>query len=247
MRGREAYGVAVDVLGNAMHDDIGAKVKRVLHVGAQEGIVDDDEDAMAVGDGSDSADINKAERRVTRAFNPDKLSLIRADKLRNIGLDTRRKGNLHTMCLGDLSKVAMSPAIDIRNANDMAARRKGLEDGSRRRGARGKSQGVLGVLERRDGRLEVIPVRIRGPHVFVPSDGLAHARLCERGAQRDRLDDGAGDGVVWAPGVHGESAELVDWGGGAGRGGDAGLDGEGGGRHCWVLAGEVEGLERMEV
>lgn len=50
--------VAVDVLCDGMHDDVGAVVERVLHIGAHEGVVDDDEDAMAVGDVDDGADVD---------------------------------------------------------------------------------------------------------------------------------------------------------------------------------------------
>lgn len=50
--------VAVDVLGDGVHDDVGAVVERVLHVGAHEGVVDDDEDAVAVGDVDNGADVD---------------------------------------------------------------------------------------------------------------------------------------------------------------------------------------------
>lgn len=51
--------MAVDVFCDGVDDDVGAVVERVLHVGAQEGVVDHDHDAVLVGDGGDFADVDE--------------------------------------------------------------------------------------------------------------------------------------------------------------------------------------------
>lgn len=50
--------VAVDILCDGVHDDVSAVVERVLHVGAHEGVIDNDEDAVAVGDVDDGANVD---------------------------------------------------------------------------------------------------------------------------------------------------------------------------------------------
>lgn len=67
LRGVEGCGthdhvrVAVDVLCNGVDDDVGAVIERVLDVGGEEGVVDDDKDAVLVGDGSHFADVDEGE------------------------------------------------------------------------------------------------------------------------------------------------------------------------------------------
>jgi hypothetical protein len=43
-------GVSVEVLGGAVHDDVGTQFERSLEVGAREGAVDPERDAVVVGD-----------------------------------------------------------------------------------------------------------------------------------------------------------------------------------------------------
>jgi hypothetical protein len=50
--------VTIDVFGDAVDDDIGAKVKGVLDIGRQEGVVDDDEDTVLVSLCDDGTDVN---------------------------------------------------------------------------------------------------------------------------------------------------------------------------------------------
>ena len=41
----DAVAVPVEVLGGAVDDEVGAELDRLLHVGAGEGVVDDERDA----------------------------------------------------------------------------------------------------------------------------------------------------------------------------------------------------------
>lgn len=50
--------MAVDILGHGVDNQVGAVVQWVLDVGAHEGVVDDDGDAMLVGDVGDGADVD---------------------------------------------------------------------------------------------------------------------------------------------------------------------------------------------
>lgn len=210
--------VAIDVLGDAVDDNVGAQVERVLDVGGEEGVVDDDEDAVLVGFGDDGADVDEAQGRVAGRLDPDEAGLA-GDVLANIDLNLGRKGHLDAVGLCDLGEIAMGAAVDVRDGDDMAAGGQALEDVGGGGAAGGEGEGVLGVLEGGDGGLEVGAVRVRGARVFVLANGHAHGGLGESGGERDGLDDGAGGGVVGGSGVDGQSTEGVDGGRGTGRSG----------------------------
>lgn len=81
--------MTVDVLGNRVNNNIGTVVKRVLNVGTHKSVVDNDQDSMTVSDISNGLDINQAEGRVGRSFDPNELSLIRTNQILNVKLNGR--------------------------------------------------------------------------------------------------------------------------------------------------------------
>lgn len=221
--------VAVDVLCDGVDDDVGAQLQRVLDVGGQEGVVDDDEDAVLVGDGGDGADVDEAQRGVAGGLDPDEARLV-GDVLGNVDLDLGREGDLDAVGLGHLGEVAVGAAVDVGHGDDMAAGRQALQDGGRGGAARGEGEGIPGVLQGGHGRLEVVAVGVGRPRVLVDAHGLANGRLGKGCGQRDGLNHGARRGVDGSAGVDGQSAKGVDGGRGPlGRG-----DGVGGHRrrHC---------------
>jgi len=170
--------VSVDVLGHGVHDDVGAVAEWVLHVGAEEGVIDDDHDAVLVRLVCDGADVDEAEGWVARGFDPDELCVgcdVRAD----VDLDLGREGDVDAVRLGDLGEVSVGATVDVGDGDDMRARGEGLEDDGGGRGAGREGKGVLGVLEGGDGGLEVVPVRVRAAAVLVGANGLADAGLRE--------------------------------------------------------------------
>lgn len=130
------------------------------------------------------------------------------------------EGHAYAVCLGDLGEIAVGAAVHVRDGDDMAPCRQRLQDDSCGGRPGGESESVFRVLQRRDGGLEVMSVRVRGARVLVCADGDADGGLGKGGGEGDGGDDGAGDRVVGGSGVHGEGAEAVDGGGGAGGGGD---------------------------
>ena len=189
---------------------------------------------MPVGDCGDGADVHETEGRVAGAFDPDQFGLVGADQVRDVGLDAWGKGHLDSVCFGDLCEVAVGAPVYVGDADDMAACCEGLQDYGGGCGARGEGEGVFCVFEGGDGGFEVIAVGVRGPGVFVEPDWLADGSLGKGCAEGDGLYDSAGDGVMRAACMDGESAELVDWRRGTGWSRDAGLDRERRGRHFWV-------------
>lgn len=88
-------------------------VERVLNVGAEEGVIDHNHDAISVGHGGDVSNVNQAQGRIARAFDPYQLGLIRADELGYVDFDAGRESDLNAMGCSDLCEVAMRTAVDI--------------------------------------------------------------------------------------------------------------------------------------
>lgn len=206
VEGRRAHDdvrVSVDVLCHRVHDNVGAVVEWVLHVGAHEGVVDDDHDAVLVGDGGDFADVDERQRGVRGRLDADEFG-VWADELRNVDFDARAEGYLDVVRQGHLCEVAMRAAVDIGYGHDVRACRKRLQDVGRGGGSRGESERIAGVLERSNSlfkvvsvkrfvlvvylgnqRLENIPVGVRGTRVLVLANRLANAGLCKCRRQRN--------------------------------------------------------------
>lgn len=151
--------MAVDVLGHGVDDNVGTVVERVLDVGAHEGVVDDDENAMAVGDLGNGLDIDQAEGGVGGGLDPDELSLIGTDEVLNVKLNGRREGHMNAVGGGDLSEVAVGTTVDIGDRDNVRSRGQGLQDNSSSGRARGECKGVLGVLESGNRLLKVVAVK----------------------------------------------------------------------------------------
>lgn len=210
----EHVGVAVDVFGDGVHDNVGAVREGVLDIGGHEGVVDDDEDAVLVGDVGDGADVDEGEGRVGRGFDPDEFGPVGLDHAGDVEFDGGRKGDLDAVGRGDFGEVAMGAAVDVGDGNDMASCSETLEDNGSGGGARGKGESVFGLFEGGNGRLKVPSVGVGGARVFVLADGFADRGLRVGGAEGDGLDDCARDRIVRRACVDGESAKLVDgrWG-----------------------------------
>lgn len=210
----EDVGVAVDVFGDGVDDNVGAVGEGVLDIWGHEGVVDDDEDAVLVGDVGDGADVDEREGRVGRGFDPDEFGPVGLDHAGDVEFDGGRKGDLDAVGRGDFGEVAMSAAVDVGDGNDMASCSETLEDNGSGGGARGKGESVFGLFEGGNGGLKVPSVGVGGARVFVLADGFADRGLRVGGTEGDGLDDCARNRIVGRACVDGESAELVDgrWG-----------------------------------
>ena len=111
-----------------MDDNVGTVIQRVLDIGAEKGVVDDDHDAIAMCHGRHVADIHQAEGRVAWALNPDQLGFIRSDQLGNVDFDAGRERNLNPVGRSHLGEVSMSSTVDVRNGDHMRACSERLKD-----------------------------------------------------------------------------------------------------------------------
>ncbi len=105
--------MTVDILGEALNDDIGAKPEWLLQIWSSEGIVDDQRDSAWLRQSADRFDIRQAQSRIIGRFEKyhgnlrvfferllDQRSICCIDKMR---LDAE---------FGESSKKAVSTAID---------------------------------------------------------------------------------------------------------------------------------------
>lgn len=148
--------MAVDVFGDGVDDDVGSMVERVLDIGAQEGIVHHDLDAVLVSNGRNGADVHEAQGRVGRGLDPDEPGLVGADQLGHVGLDGGREGDLDAVGGRDLGEVSVGAAVDVRDGDDVGAAGERLEDVGGGGRAGGEGERIAGVLEARNGGFKVV-------------------------------------------------------------------------------------------
>jgi hypothetical protein len=149
----------VDVFRDRVDHNVCAVVERVLNIGAEEGVVDHDHDAMSVGHGGDVPDVDQTQGGVAGAFDPNQFRLLRADELGNVNLNAGRKRDLDAMCCGDFGKVTMGPAVDIRDRHDMGALGQRLKDQGGGGGAGGEGEGEAGMFQRRNSLFKIVSDR----------------------------------------------------------------------------------------
>ncbi len=177
-------GVAVDVLGNGVDDDVGTVVEWILDVWGEEGVVNDNHDAVLVGNIGDGADVDEAEGWVGWGLDPDELGVL-GDVCLDIDLNLWGEGDLDIVCLGDLGEVSVGSSVDVGDGDDMGACGEGLEDHSGGGRAGGEGESILGVLKRGNGLLEVVSVWVGGAGVLVLADWLSDTGLGEGGGEGD--------------------------------------------------------------
>lgn len=118
--------MTVDVFSHRVDHYVCAVIQRVLHIRAEEGIINNDMNAMTMCYGSNLSDVYQTQRRIARAFNPDQFRLIWSDELGDVDLNAGRKGNLDAVGLGYFCEIAMGATIDIGYGHHMRASCKGL-------------------------------------------------------------------------------------------------------------------------
>jgi hypothetical protein len=98
-----------------MNHDIGTMFKGILNIRTEKRIVDDNENAVTVGNASHLADIDQTKSRIGRGLNPNQLGVIGPDQLLDVDLNGRSKSDVHSVCSGNLGEVAMGAAVHIRH------------------------------------------------------------------------------------------------------------------------------------
>lgn len=168
-----------------MDDDVGAMGERILDIGREEGVVDNDQETTGVGGLGDGADIDEGEGGVAGRLDPDQLGAALLDQVVDVLGDGGGKRHINAVGVSDLGEIPVGSAIDIRDRDDVRAWRKGLENDSGGRGAGREGERIFGALQGSNGLLKLLPVRIRGPRVLKLAHGLADAGLRKRRRERN--------------------------------------------------------------
>ena len=80
-------GMAAQVFGGGMEDDVAAHVQRVLQIGRGEGVVDADPCAVCFGFGGHGGDVHQPEQRIGRGFQPNEFDAVsRQQAVDGVGL-----------------------------------------------------------------------------------------------------------------------------------------------------------------
>ena len=98
----EGIAVAVDVLGDAVHDEVGTQRQRALGGEARPGAVDRQESAMGVGQGCDGSDVADARGGIARRFDVDEFGLGRDGRPDGIEIGGVDQGRFDAKALGEV-------------------------------------------------------------------------------------------------------------------------------------------------
>lgn len=105
--------MAIDILGDRMHNNVRAVIQWILNVRAQEGVVNHHHYTVPMSDRRNISDVHQAESRIAGRFDPNELCLIRSNQIGNIKLNAGRKGDLDAMSGGHLGEVSVCAAVHI--------------------------------------------------------------------------------------------------------------------------------------
>ena len=104
--------MAINVLSHGVNNKIGTVIQWVLDVGAHESVIDNNLNAVLVGNVGNSPDIHQSKSWVGGSLNPDELGLG-ADQLLHIKLDGGGEGDLDTVRRSNLGEVSVGTTVNI--------------------------------------------------------------------------------------------------------------------------------------
>ena len=190
-----------------MQDDVGAEGERLLQVGG-EGVVDDDQCADRVCRLGSGPNVDHVHERVRRGLEPDHPRLL-VQMRRQVLVDLVVWHPVEDVALRlvDLREHPVDAAVDVVDRDDAVTWIDQMHQRRRRRQAGGEGNAVLGSFERGQARLERGPGWIRGPRVVV---ALVLANRVLKVGRRlvDRHRQGAGRRIGLLAGVDRAGLEL---------------------------------------
>lgn len=205
--------VAAQVLGQRVHDDVGAVLEGAAEIGRGNGVVDDQGDAVVVGDLGDGLDVGDVALRVAEGLDKDGLCLGVDEGGEGLGLAVVGEAGGDAVLRKGVGQQVVGPPIEGAGGEDVVA---GLGDGEDGVGdgglAGGYGERAYPAFEGGEALLEHVVGGIHNPAVDVAGD----LEVEEVGAVLGGVE-GVGGGLV-----DGDGDGL-----GGGVGGVAGVDGPG--------------------
>ena len=207
----DAVGVAVEIFGRAVHDDVGPEVERSLQAGRQEGVVDHAHEPARAAERRDLRDVREDHHRVGRRLHvhhagvlPDRL----LDGVHPGGVDI---GEGESVILEDAGEQPVGAAVDVLAHHDVVACLHQGHHGADRRHAGGERVGRPASLQGLQVGFQGRAGRVDRPRIVV--SGAPAGRFVDvRGGLIDRGHDRARRGVghdTRVDGVRGESHHVT--------------------------------------
>ena len=215
-RAADAVAVAAEVLGQRVHDDVGAVFERAAQVGARHRVVDDQRDAVAVCDVGELRQVGDVAERVADRLAVDRLRLRVDQRLERVRHAVVGETHLDAELREGVREQVVGAAVERGGRDDVVARLgDGLDRIADRRHARGHGERGDAAFELGQALLEHRVGRVHDPRVDVARDLQveqvgAVLRVVERVGDGlvDRHRDGLGRRVRVLAAVHGDGFDL---------------------------------------
>ena len=122
-------GMAVQVLGGRMHDEVETQLDGALHPGRGEGVVAACDQAMALADFGDRLQVDQLEQGVGRRLQPDQLGLRQHRRFHGLGVGHVDEAEAQTGGLAaHVLEQAVAAAVEIVAADHVAAALQQVQD-----------------------------------------------------------------------------------------------------------------------
>ena len=191
--------MATDVLGQRVHDDIGAVVKGPAEQWRGDGIVDNQGDAGGVGDLRPALDVHHVARRIADGLAEQGPGIVIDERSHALEIVSLGEAGLDALPREGVGKQVVGAAVQLRGADDIGADlRDGLDGVANRRHARSHRQGADPALQRGQARFQHGIGRVHDPAVDIARHlevEQVRAVLGVIESVGGRLVDGRGGGV----------------------------------------------------
>ena len=118
-RAADDVGVAAEVLGRRMHDEVGAELQRALVDRRRERVVDGDERAALAR--HDAGDVDDVQRRVGRRLDPDQARLLAHRPLEGVEVRLVDQVIADPEARQDLVDEPVRAAVEVLRQDDVGA------------------------------------------------------------------------------------------------------------------------------
>ena len=198
-------GMAAEILGRRVHDEVRAQLERALVGGGGERVVDGHQRAAPAGD--DAGDVDDVEQRVGGALDPDQAGVAAHRGRHGVQVGLIEEVVLQPPAAEHLVDEAIGAAVEVVGHHHVRAGLAGHRDQRMLGGQPGGERDRLAAFELAQRPLQGGPRGVGRPRVVVVADELARCGLGVGRGLVDGRDDRAVDRVGLQTGVDGPRPE----------------------------------------
>jgi hypothetical protein len=197
----DQVGMAAEILGGRMHDDIGAEFEGPGQQRRREGVVDNQQGLARARDLGGGGDIHDLQHGIGRSLQPDHPGLRPQRPLQGARLLQLGEGEIQPgRALAHAAEQAEGAAVQVVTGNDMIAAVQQFEQGRGGGHAGSEREAANPPLQVGDAFFVSVPCRVVAARVL-PSLVLPGTALHVGRTRVDRRHDGAGGGIGPLSGV----------------------------------------------